>query len=252
MQCFVRTAWGKWAVEHLQYSASLPGGSGQRIYCNALPQCLGVRNACKLVQYAASPPRGSGQWNSCSSMPLSRGQWEWSSWSRCNAVLLCLGAVGSASLVLHRLAARRQRAVQLLQYTTSLPGGSGQCNSCKGMPHCLGGSGQCNFCNALPYGCGAVGSGTPATHYLTAWGQWAMQLLQYIASLPGGSGQWNSRGALPQSLGAEGCGIPAMHCLTARGAVGSGTTAIHCPSPSGAVGTATRAIHCLTASGQRA
>ena len=39
---------------------------------------------------------------------------------------------------------------------------------------------------------GAVGSATPATDCLTAWGQWAVQLLQYTAALLGGSGQRNS------------------------------------------------------------
>ena len=63
-------------------------------------------------------------------------------------------------------------AVQLLQYTAALPGGSGQRNSCTALPQCPG----------------AVGSGTPATHCLTAWEQWAVQLLQCTASLPWG--QW--------------------------------------------------------------
>ena len=80
-----------------------------------------------------------------------------------------------------------------------LPGGSGQCNSCNALPHCLG----------------AVGSGTPAMHCLTAWGYWAVQLLQYTAPLPGGSGQRNSCNALPHCPGAVGSGTPATHCLTA-------------------------------------
>ena len=90
----------------------------------------------------------------------------------------CLGAVGSATPTpaTHCLTAWGQWAVQLLQCTASVPGGSGQCNSCNALPHCPG----------------AVGSGTPATHCLTAWEQWAVQLLQCTASLPGGSGQCNS------------------------------------------------------------
>ena len=44
-----------------------------------------------------------------------------------------------------------------------------------------------------------MGSGNLATHYLTAWGQWAVQPLQYTAPLPGGMGS----------------GTPAMHGLTA-------------------------------------
>ena len=88
---------------------------------------------------------------------------------------------------------------ELLLYT--LPGGTGQCNSCNALPHCLW----------------AVGSGTPAMHCLAAWGQWALELLQCTATLPGGSGQWNSCNALPRCLGAVGSGTPAMHCLTACG-----------------------------------
>ena len=54
-------------------------------------------------------------------------------------------------------------------------------------------------------------------HCLTAWEQWAEQLLQCTASLPGGSGQWTSCYAPPHGLGAVGSGTPAMHCLTAWG-----------------------------------
>ena len=100
----------------------------------------------------------------------------------------------------------------LLQCTASLPGGSGQWNSCNAPPHCLG----------------AVGSATPALHRLTALGQWAVTLLQCTTSLPGGSWQWNSCNALPHCLGAVGSGTPAMHRLTALGAVGSATPAMHC------------------------
>ena len=94
-----------------------------------------------------------------------------------------------------------QWAVELLQCTAPLLGGSGQCNSCNALPHCPR----------------AVGSGTPAMHYLTALGKWAVELLQCTASLPGGSGQWNPCNALPHCLGAAGSGPPAMHCLTAWG-----------------------------------
>ena len=73
---------------------------------------------------------------------------------------------------MHCLTALGQQAVQLLQCTASLPGGSGQRNSCNALSHCLG----------------AVGSGTPAMLCPTAWGQWAAQLLPYTAALPGG--QW--------------------------------------------------------------
>ena len=89
---------------------------------------------------------------------------------------------------MHCATAWGQWAVELLQCTASLHGGSGQWNSCNAPPSLPGGSGQCNSCNALPHCLGAVGSGTPAMHRLTAWGQWAVQLLQCTASLPWG--QW--------------------------------------------------------------
>ena len=50
---------------------------------------------------------------------------------------------------------------------------------------------------------------------LTAWSQWAMEILQYSASLPPGSGLWYVCNALPHYLGAMGNGNLAVHCLTA-------------------------------------
>ena len=136
--------------------------------------------------------------------------------------------------------------MELLQYTASLPGGSGQWTSCNKVPQCLGavgsgppaihcltasgqwavqllqyttplpgGSGQGTSCNTLPHCLGAVGSGPPAIHCPTAWGQWAVDLLQYTAPLPRGSGQWTSCNTLPHCLRAVGSGPPATHCLTA-------------------------------------
>ena len=75
----------------------------------------------------------------------------------------------SATPAMHCLTALGQQAVPLLQCTASLPGGSGQCNSCNALPHCPR----------------AAGRATPATHCLTAWGQWAVELLQRSAPLPG-------------------------------------------------------------------
>ena len=95
---------------------------------------------------------------------------------------------------MHCLTAWGQWTVQLLQCTSPLPGGSGQCNFCNTLPHCLG----------------AVGSATPAMQCLTALGQWASELLQRTASLPGSSGQCNSCNALPHCLGAVGSATPAM------------------------------------------
>ena len=74
----------------------------------------------------------------------------------------------------HYLTAWGLWAVELLQCTASLPGGSAQWNSCNALFHCLG----------------AVGSGKPAMHCVTAWGQWPLWLLPYSAKLLGGSGQW--------------------------------------------------------------
>ena len=54
-------------------------------------------------------------------------------------------------------------------------------------------------------------------HFPTAWGQWAVQLLQYTAALSWGSGECNSCNAPPHCLGAMGSATPAMHCLTAWG-----------------------------------
>ena len=73
---------------------------------------------------------------------------------------------------MHCQSAWGQWAVQLVQCTTSLPGGSGQWNFCNTLPHCLW----------------AVGSGTSAIHCLIPLGLWGVQLLQYTTSLPGG--QW--------------------------------------------------------------
>ena len=126
---------------------------------------------------------------------------------------------------------------ELLQCTATLPAGSGKCNSCNALPGCLGavgtailamhchsprGIGQWDPCNALPPCLAAVGSATPevprgsgqlphclrvvgsktpAMHCHSAWGQWALELLQCSASLHGVSGHWTSYNALPHCLG---------------------------------------------------
>ena len=111
----------------------------------------------------------------------------------------------------------------------------------------------------------AVGNATPAMHCLTAWAHWAVQLLQYIASLPRDSGQCKSYNALPHYPGTVYSANPAMDRLTALGAVGSASPAMHYPSVvgcgqwnscnalppcPGVVGSATPAMHCLTAWGR--
>ena len=73
-----------------------------------------------------------------------------------------------------RPTAQRHWAEDLLQCTATLPGGVGR---------------PSNFSNALPHCSWAVGSRTSTVHCLTAWQQWAMELLQYGASPLQGSGQ---------------------------------------------------------------
>ena len=83
---------GQCTVQLLQCIISLPGGSGERKFCNATPHCLRAlvsaiatmhcltaqgKWAVLFLQYTASLPVGSGQWNSCKTLPH------------------CLGAVGS-------------------------------------------------------------------------------------------------------------------------------------------------------------
>ena len=87
---------------------------------------------------------------------------------------------------MHCLSACGQWAVQLLQYKAALPGGQWAVQLLQCIASLPSGSRQWNSCNALPHCLAAVGSATPAMHYLTAWG-------------------------------AVGSATPAMHCLTALG-----------------------------------
>ena len=80
---------------------------------------------------------------------------------------------------MHCFTACGEWVVERLPYTASLLEGSGQCNSCNAVAHCLG----------------AYGIGTPAMHF--------------------GSGQWNSYKALPHYLVGRGTRTLAMHFLTA-------------------------------------
>ena len=180
-------------------------------------QCLTARGqwAVQLLQCSASLPWGSGQWNSYNALPH------------------CSGAVGSATPAMHCLTAWGQWAVQLLQCTASLPSGQWAVQLLQCSASLARGSVQPNPCNALPHCPRAVGSATPATHCLTAWGQWAVDPpqctaplpwgqwaadpLQYTAALPGGSGQCNSCNTVPHCLAAADSATPAMHCLTALG-----------------------------------
>ena len=132
-----------------------------------------------------------------------------------------------------------QWAVALLQCTATLPGGSGQWNSCNALPHCPGAVGIDSLAMRghtawglsvyvfLPSdtACSLQHSGTCAMHYHAARGQQAVQLLQFTASLPRGSGRCNSRNALPHCPGAVGSGTPAMH--TAPRQCGSALRELH-------------------------
>ena len=139
-------------------------------HCNALPRRL----------------RAVGIRNLASHCLIAWGQWA--------VVLLPYtaslpGAVGSGCPAMHCRTAWGQWAVDLLRCTAPRPGGRGQRNSCNTPPQCPrqgavdvlqcvaglpGGSGQWTSCNTLPHCLGAVGSGPPAMHCLTAWGQWAV------------------------------------------------------------------------------
>ena len=204
-------------------------------------------------------------------------------WNFYNTVSHCLGAVGCATSALQCVHAWGHWVVSLLQYTASVPGGSGQCHFCNTLPHCVEGWAK-ELCKAVPHCLAAAGSGTLAIHLLTVLGQWAVELLQYTASLPrgrvvellhgtaslpGDTEQWNSCNAPPHCLRAMGGATSAIHCLDAWGhgavttrGLGTGTTAIHCltawgsgqynscntlPHSPGAVGSGTLPLHCLTA-----
>ena len=160
-------AWGQWAAQPLQYTAPVPGGRGQWISCNALPNCQGAvgsgppaiqcltawgQRAVDLLQHTAPLPEGSGQWTSCYTLPhcpVAVG-----SGPPAMQCLTAWGAVGSGPPAIHCLTALGQWAVDLLQNTGPLPGGSGPGTCCNTPPHCLG----------------AVGSGPPSMHCLPTWG----------------------------------------------------------------------------------
>ena len=72
--------------------------------------------------------------------------------------------------------------MQLLQCADTLPGGSGQWNSCTALPQHLGKMGT-----ATP-AMGAVGSASGAVHCLTIRGHWAVELVQCTATLPRANG----------------------------------------------------------------
>ena len=171
MHC--HTAWAHWALKFLSCTATLPGGSGQWNSCNVPPHCLGA--VVQLLQCTASLPGGGGQWNFCNARAHQLGgrgvlPRKWSPLKErnsCNALPHCLGAVGSGTLVTHCLFVRAQWAVEVLQCTASLLGGSGQCNSCNALPHRLGTwAVEVSQCAGPPAG----GTGSPAKAAVGAYG----------------------------------------------------------------------------------
>ena len=200
----------------------------------------------ELLQYTATLPRGCGQWNSCNARAHQLGRRGVLPRRRSlpkertcrNALPQCLGAVGSATPATHCLTARGLWAVELLQYPATPPGGCGQWNSCNARTHQVGRRGAC------PGGGRCRKSGPAAMHCHNAWGQWALELVQRIASLPRGSGQCNSCKTLPHRLGTVGSGTLAMHGPTSWGDGES------CPRGGCSLKSATLAMHCLTAWGQ--
>ena len=166
-------------MELLQHTASLLAGNGQWNSCNALPQGLGVVGrgtsamhcltalgqwVVELLPCTATLPRGSGQCNSCNALPH------------------CLGAVGSGTPATDFLTAWGQWAVQLVQCNATPPGGDGQWNSCNARAHQLGGR------RVLPRRRSLPKNRTPAMHCHTAWGRWAVELMQCAGPRAGGTG----------------------------------------------------------------
>ena len=180
------TAWGRWAVENLSCTATLPGGGGHWNSCNAPPHCVGaVGNATlasalphcsgavgsgtpamncliacgqwvvELLLCTATLSEGSGLWNCCNALPhpvgsttpAVHGRTAWG--RRAVELLQCAGplAGGMGSPAQEAVAALR---AELLQYTGTLPQGSGQCNSCNARAHQLGGRGVLHRRRSLP------------------------------------------------------------------------------------------------------
>ena len=126
---------------------------------------------------------------------------------------------------------RRPRALELMLCNASEPLGTGPWNSFFAMPHRLRavwrvGDGPWNSFCSLPHRLWAVSRKTPSLHYLTTYGQCAMELLLCTASLPMGNGQQNFSCALSHCLWAVGSGILSLpHYLWA---MGIGTACVQC------------------------
>ena len=150
MHCL--TAGGRWAMQLLHGTASLPAGSRQWNSCDYCLTAGGGGRVVARLQYVASPPGGNGQWNSWSTLPHCSGAMG----SRTLATHPhCRKAVGSGTIVTHCRTAWGQWAVGRVQYTASLAGGNE----------------RCKLCNALPHYVRSGGRATRAMHCLNARGQ---------------------------------------------------------------------------------
>ena len=130
-------AWGQREMEILERTATLFVSYGHWNFCNALPHCLGALGSGTLVMHYHAPG-GNAQWKSCNALPqclgiigsethvmhatLPEGN---GPWNACNSLPQCLGASGSGTLVIHCCIVRGQYAGELLQWSATLPMGSG-------------------------------------------------------------------------------------------------------------------------------
>ena len=191
MHCF--TACGQWAVELVLCTTRLPRGSGHWNSCKAAPRCPGAvgsgfsavqchtawrRWPVELLQ-CAGPQADSMGFAYEAVNAVKRGTLAVLCHTACGQWTMqllhcphCPRVVGSAIPAMQCHSACWQWAIELLHCFATLPGDSGQCNSCNVLPHYLG----------------AVGSGTPALHCRGACGEWAMKLLLWTATAPRGSG----------------------------------------------------------------
>ena len=125
------------------------------------------------------------------------------------------------------LTTQAHRAMELLSCAVTLPKGTGQCNPCNALPHCLGAEGSASPAVQRHTREGGGGGSTPAVLGSPSWWEeesclgvsrcLKTELLQRGVTLLEGSGDCNRCNALPQCLGAVGGGNPVMHCLTALG-----------------------------------
>ena len=88
-----------WAVEFLHRTASLPGGSGQRRSCSALPHCLGAVGSATPAMHG---PTTMGHWESGTPAFHCRTAWAKRAMGvlQCTAPLLVLCCVWLSCLVL--------------------------------------------------------------------------------------------------------------------------------------------------------